>query len=155
MGFCKPRTSKAWLKNIKDEIMNAVDMNLIDGVYVSKHAVIAGDVSIGKGSNIWPYVSIRGDVAAIKVGERVSIQDQVMLHCRHKIDLEIGDDVVIGSGAQIIGPVKVGNGARIAANAVVVKDVPESATMVGIPAKNVGMANEEFKPYAVTDESEK
>ena len=42
----------------------------------------------------------------------------------------IGNDVVIGSGAQIIGPIKVGNGSRIAANAVVVKDVPENVTMV-------------------------
>ena len=44
---------------------------------------------------------------------------------------------MIGSGAQIIGPVKVGDNARIAANAVVVKDVPENATMVGIPARAV------------------
>ena len=45
--------------------------------------------------------------------------------------------------------------AKIGTNAVVTKDVPENAIMVGIPAKNVGIANEEFKPYAVTDESEK
>ena len=44
----------------------------------------------------------------------------------------IGNKVVIGSGAQIIGPVKVGDGSRIAANAVVVNDVPEGATMVGV-----------------------
>ena len=39
--------------------------------------------------------------------------------------------------------------ARIGANAVVTKDVPENAVMVGIPAKNVGTASEEFKPYGV------
>ena len=65
------------------------------------------------------------------------------------------DNVVVGSGAQILGPVVVGKNAKVGANAVVTKDVPENAVMVGIPAKNVGMANEEFKPYAVTDESEK
>ena len=64
----------------------------------------------------------------------------------------IGHDVVIGSGAQIIGPVKVGNNSRIAANAVVVKDVPENATMVGIPAKAVKMENKgSFRPYGVDD----
>ena len=64
----------------------------------------------------------------------------------------IGNDVVIGSGAQIIGPVKVGNNSRIAANAVVVKDVPENATMVGIPAKAVKLDNEgNFRPYGVDD----
>ena len=65
------------------------------------------------------------------------------------------DNVVVGSGAQILGPVIVGKNAKVGANAVVTKDVPENAVMVGIPAKNVGMANEEFKPYAVADESEK
>ena len=64
----------------------------------------------------------------------------------------IGDDVVIGSGAQIIGPVKIGKCARIAANAVVVKDVPESATMVGIPAKAVRLENKgKFRPYGVDE----
>ena len=65
------------------------------------------------------------------------------------------DNVVVGSGAQILGPVIVGKNAKVGANAVVTKDVPENAVMVGIPAKNVRMANEEFKPYAVADESEK
>ena len=63
------------------------------------------------------------------------------------------DNVVVGSGAQILGPVVVGKNAKVGANAVVTKDVPENAVMVGIPAKNVGTATEEFKPYAVIDES--
>ena len=64
------------------------------------------------------------------------------------------DNVVVGSGAQILGPVIVGKNAKIGANAVVTKNVPENAVMVGIPAKNVGTATEEFKPYAVTNGSE-
>ena len=64
----------------------------------------------------------------------------------------IGNDVVIGSGAQIIGPIIIGNNARIAANAVVVKDVPENATMVGIPARAVKLENKgSFRPYGVDD----
>ena len=61
------------------------------------------------------------------------------------------DNVVVGSGAQILGPVVVGKNSKIGANAVVTKDVPENAVMIGIPAKNVGTATEEFKPYAVTN----
>ena len=45
----------------------------------------------------------------------------------------------------------VGANAKVGANAVVTKDVPENAVMVGIPAKNVGTASEEFKPYAVEE----
>jgi serine O-acetyltransferase len=62
----------------------------------------------------------------------------------------IGNDVVIGSGAQIIGPVKVGNCARVAANAVVVNDVAENTTMVGVPAKAIRVGNKgKFRPYGV------
>ena len=62
----------------------------------------------------------------------------------------IGNDVVVGSGAQIIGPVVVGNCARIAANAVVVNDVAENTTMVGVPAKAIKVGNKgNFRPYGV------
>ena len=62
----------------------------------------------------------------------------------------IGDDVVIGSGAQIIGPIKVGSGSRVAANAVVVNNVPEDSTMVGVPAKIIKTGNKgSFRPYGV------
>jgi serine O-acetyltransferase len=46
----------------------------------------------------------------------------------------LGDDVYIGTGAKVLGPITVGNGARVGANAVVVSDVPDGATVVGVPA---------------------
>ncbi|QMW24265.1 serine O-acetyltransferase EpsC [Sandaracinobacteroides saxicola] len=63
----------------------------------------------------------------------------------------VGDNVVISLGAAVLGPIMVGNNARIGANAVVTKDVPEGATMIGIPAKPIPVPAEEkqapFKPY--------
>jgi serine O-acetyltransferase len=63
----------------------------------------------------------------------------------------IGDNVIIGSGAQVIGPITVGTRARIGANAVVTDDVPEGATMVGFKARSTLMPVEdymrEFMPY--------
>ena len=53
-----------------------------------------------------------------------------------------------------MGPVIVGKCAKIGANAVITKDVPEKAVMVGIPAKNVGIADSEFKPYGITTDSD-
>ncbi len=50
----------------------------------------------------------------------------------------LGNDVIVGSGAQILGPFRVGNGARIGAGSVVVRAVPDGATMVGSPARQVG-----------------
>jgi serine O-acetyltransferase len=63
----------------------------------------------------------------------------------------IGNDVIVSLGAAILGPIDVGAGARIGANAVVTKDVPEGATMIGIPAKptlvEVTAATQNFTPY--------
>ena len=105
-------------------------------------------VVIGETSEIGDNVTIYHAVTL--GGSSPSIDSERQRH--EKRHPTIGDDVVIGSGAQIIGPVKIGNNARIAANAVVVKDVPENATMVGIPAKAVKFENKgSFKPYGVDD----
>ena len=105
-------------------------------------------VVIGETSEIGDNVTIYHAVTL--GGSSPSIDSERQRH--EKRHPTIGDDVVIGSGAQIIGPIKVGNNARIAANAVVVKDVPENATMVGIPAKAVKLENKgNFKPYGVDD----
>lgn len=56
------------------------------------------------------------------------------------------DDVVIGAGAKVLGPVTVASGARVGSNAVVVKDVPAGATMIGIPARMAGQRPEEKTP---------
>ena len=69
----------------------------------------------------------------------------------------LGDDVIVSAGAQVLGPFRVGNGARIGAQAVVLKEVPDGATMVGIPARQVGRgaptsAEPIFEPYGFTAE---
>ena len=105
-------------------------------------------VVIGETSEIGNNVTIYHAVTL--GGSSPSIDSERQRH--EKRHPTIGNDVVIGSGAQIIGPVNVGDGARIAANAVVVKDVPENATMVGIPAKAVKLENKgNFRPYGVDD----
>jgi serine O-acetyltransferase len=58
----------------------------------------------------------------------------------------LGNGVIVGSGAQILGPFRVGNGARIGAGSVVVREVPDGATMVGSPARPVGARPEEPRP---------
>lgn len=61
----------------------------------------------------------------------------------------LGDHVIVGSGAQVLGPIIVGTGARVGANAVVTKDVESCVTVVGIPGKVVSKAaaGDSFKPY--------
>ena len=105
-------------------------------------------VVIGETSEIGDNVTIYHAVTL--GGSSPSIDSERQRH--EKRHPSIGNDVVIGSGAQIIGPVVIGKNARIAANAVVVKDVPEHATMVGVPAKAIKLENEgKFRPYGVDD----
>ena len=118
------------------------------GAKISKNLFIdhGMGVVIGETSEIGNNVTIYHAVTLGGISPSID-SDSQRNEKRHPT---IGDDVVIGSGAQIIGSVKVGNGSRIAANAVVVNDVPENATMVGIPAKVVQIGNKgNFRPYGV------
>ena len=107
--------------------------------------VVIGETSdIGDNVTIYHMATLGGIAPSINSNDQRNIK-------RHPT---IEDDVVIGSGAQVLGPVRVGRCAKIGANAVVTKDVPEKAVMVGIPAKNVGIADSEFKPYGITPDSD-
>ena len=104
-------------------------------------------VVIGETSQIGDNVTIYHMVTLGGISPSINSNDQRGSK-RHPT---LMDNVVVGSGAQVLGPVVVGKNAKIGANAVVTKDVPENAVMVGIPAKNVGTATEEFKPYGIAN----
>ena len=108
-------------------------------------------VVIGETSDIGDNVTIYHMVTLGGIAPSINSNDQRNMK-RHPT---IKDEVVIGSGAQVLGPVTVGRCAKIGANAVITKDVPENAVMGGIPAKNVGIADSEFKPYGITPDSDK
>jgi len=107
--------------------------------------VVIGETSdIGDNVTIYHMATLGGIAPSINSNDQRNIK-------RHPT---IEDEVVIGSGAQVLGPVTVGRCAKIGANAVITKSVPEKAVMVGIPAKNVGLADSEFKPYGITPDSD-
>ena len=104
--------------------------------------VVIGETSeIGDNVTIYHMATLGGIAPSINSNEQRMVK-------RHPT---LNDCVVVGSGAQILGPVIIGANAKVGANAVVTKNVPENAVMVGIPAKNVGTATKEFKPYAVEE----
>ena len=106
--------------------------------------VVIGETSeIGDNVTIYHAVTLGGISPSINSDEQRYVK-------RHPT---LKNNAVVGSGAQVLGPVIVGENAKIGANAVVTKDVPANAVMVGIPAKNVNKdiskADTSFKPYGV------
>ncbi|MBO6480858.1 MAG: serine O-acetyltransferase [Pelagibacteraceae bacterium] len=106
--------------------------------------VVIGETSeIGDNVTIYHATTLGGISPSIKSDEQRYVK-------RHPT---LKNNVVVGSGAQVLGPIVVGENAKIGANAVVTKDVPANAVMVGIPAKNVNedglKSDTSFKPYGV------
>jgi serine O-acetyltransferase len=93
------------------------------GVVIGETSVVGNDVTL------YHDVTLGGISPAEDSGSQVDCKRHPTLH----------DDVIVGSGTQILGPITVGRGARVGANSVVLKDVAPGATMVGIPAKPVGL----------------
>ena len=107
-------------------------------------------VVIGETSDIGNNVTIYHNVTLGGVSPSINSNEQR----NEKRHPTLEDNVVVGSGAQILGPVIIGKNSLIGANAVVTKNVPEKSIMVGIPAKRIGDARKGFKAYAVTDKEE-
>ena len=113
---------------------------------ISQIARFFTGIEVHPGATIGKGLCIDHGIGVV-IGETAEIGDDVLIY--HGVTLggtgkdkgkrhpTIGNGVVIGAGAKVLGPIKVGNNAKIGANAVVVKDVPEGATAVGIPAKNI------------------
>jgi serine O-acetyltransferase len=107
----------------------------LTGIEIHPAAVIGRRLLIDHGMGV-----VIGETAVI--GDDVTLYQQVTLG---GVSLDPGkrhptveDGVVIGAGAAVLGPLTVGKGARVGSNAVVLKDVPAGATVVGIPARPIG-----------------
>lgn len=104
---------------------------------------IVNSCVIGRGADFGPgfvIVHSHGVVINGKVrgGRNVHLEHEVTLGDSGQGACPVlGDDVYIGAGAKVIGPVAIGDGARVGANAVVVKDVEPQTTVVGVPARAV------------------
>ena len=105
-------------------------------------------VVIGETSEISDNVTIYHGVTLGGISPAENSKEQVNVK-RHPT---IKDNCIIGSGAQILGPVVLEKNARIGANTVILKNVPENGTMIGNPARNINKnqkIDENFKPYGV------
>jgi serine O-acetyltransferase len=110
-------------------------------------------VVIGETSEIGDNVTIYHMVTLGGISPSIDSEDQRNVK-RHPT---LKNNVVVGSGAQVLGPITIGENAKIGANAVVTKNVPTNAVMVGIPAKNFNPSfadDKSFKPYGIASDSD-
>ncbi len=133
---------------------------MITGIEIHPGATIGKNLFIDHGMGV-----VIGETA--RIGSNVTIyhgvtlggvapQDSEKGSVRHP---QIGNNVIVGSGAQLLGPINVGDGSKIGSNAVVVTDVEPGAIMVGNPARKVvrkehAQEQDKFKAYAATSEGE-
>lgn len=141
-------TNYLWKKNLK-----------LLARFLSQLARFLTAIEIHPAATIGDYLFIDHGFGVV-IGETAIIGDRVTLY--HDVTLggtsrdqgkrhpTLEDDVIVGAGAQLLGPITIGKGARVGANAVVVKDVAADATVVGIPAHAVSDAHEEFTAYGTT-----
>ena len=107
---------------------------------------------IGESSEIGDNVTLYHGVTLGGISPSENSEDQRNIK-RHPT---LENNVIVGSSAQILGPINVGKFARIGANTVVLKNVPDHATMVGNPAKNISTKHDSsFRAYGVRDINDK
>ncbi len=143
---CYRITHKLWRNNWKllARFLSHIG-RMLTGIEIHPGATIGRNFFIDHGMGV-----VIGETATI--GTNVTMYHDVTLGgtswsegIRHP---QVGNDVIIGAGAQLLGPITVGDGARIGSNAVVVKDVPAGMSVVGIPARSVDHKTEpNFEAY--------
>ena len=114
-----------------------------ESVFEAAGSVIAGDVHIGAKSSVWFNSVIRGDVNAIRIGERTNIQDLTMVHVAHeKFPCHIGDEVTVGHSA-VIHACKIGNEVMVGMGSVIL-DGAEIGDLVLVGAGSLVSPGKKF-----------
>ena len=153
------------------ETFNGITPDTEKALFVGWNAHVSGDVVLGKDSSVWYGVSMRGDIAPIRIGDRTNIQDNSVCHVSSDIPLEVGDGVtvghgviihsckiedncLIGMGATILDEAVIGRDSIVGAGALVTKGkkFPPRSLILGNPAKLVRELTDEqvesIKAYA-------
>ena len=136
-----------------------------ENCYLTENATVVGDVVMGNDCSVWFNAVIRGDVNAIRIGDKCNIQDGAVIHCTYEKaattignNVSIGhqamvhgctieDNVLIGMGAIVMDHAVVQEGSLVAAGAIVLENtVVESGYLyAGIPAKKIKPLDDKLK----------
>ena len=130
--------------------------------FVSRTALIIGDVELGEFAGVWPGAVIRGDFAHIKIGSQTIIEDNAVVHCGS--DMDVGDNVIVGHCVVLHGR-RIGTRCLIANNSTILDDaeigeyciigagcvvspgmkIPDHSLVFGVPGRIAG----KVKPHQI------
>jgi carbonic anhydrase/acetyltransferase-like protein (isoleucine patch superfamily) len=136
--------------------MTTPSMQAIRDYYIASTALVAGNVNLSPGVNIWFGCVMRGDLASINLGPRVNLQDGSIVHTDTDAPMEIGEGVVVGHGAILHGT-RIGQDSLIGMGAVLLtgcelgeeclvaagtivsegRRIPPRSVVMGVPGKVV------------------
>ena len=122
--------------------------------WVSQHGRHKTGIEIHPGAQIGKGLFIDHGMGVV-IGETTIIGDNCLLYQgvtlggtgkdKGKRHPTLGDNVMVGAGAKVLGPINIGNNVKVAANAVVLKDIPDNCTAVGVPARIARMAGQKVQ----------
>jgi len=135
-------------------------------VYIAPTAYVGGDVPLGDDVTVMHHVTIRGDIAPIRIGARSNVQDGTVIHTKTGVPLDIAEDVGVGHRAVVHGR-RVGRGTLIGIGAIVLDDaeigayclvaagavvrpgmrVPDGQVVAGVPARIIRPVTDEDRRY--------
>jgi carbonic anhydrase/acetyltransferase-like protein (isoleucine patch superfamily) len=138
-------------------------INIHSTAFIAPTAVVLGDVTLGPRASVWYGTVLRGDNAAIVIGEATNVQDGTVVHVDEGLPVEIGprvgvghrvvlhgctigEESLIGMGSVLLNGVRIGRGSVVAAGAVLPEGmlVPPGSVVMGVPARVVRQVDEEL-----------
>ena len=141
---------------------NGKSPRIAPSALVSEAAYILGDVEIGENSSVWPGAVIRGDVAPIKIGNGVHIQDNCVVHTEFGLKTEdniviahsvvvhcckIGSNVMIGNNSTLLDDCEIGSNCMIGAGALIAPyvKIPDNSLVMGIPGRRKAISQKHLE----------
>lgn len=145
VALAYPGVHALWAHRVAHTMWNRSDSLKLPARLLSQTARFVTGIEIHPGAKLGRRMFIDHGMGVV-IGETADVGEDVMLYhgttlggvslSKGKRHPTVGDRVTIGAGAKVLGPISLGDDSQVGANAVVVKDVPDGVTAVGIPAKN-------------------
>jgi len=139
-------------------------LRIHSSAFIHERATVIGDVTLGARASVWPSAVVRGDTAAIVIGDESNVQDGAIIHVDRGVPTTIGrrvaighhavvhgatvaDDCLIAMGAIVLNGVRIGSGSLVAAGAVCTEgmEIPANSLVMGVPARVVRETTPEMR----------